>query len=88
MHPAASWKWASRERQQSVNRVSTERQQSIDDIWSCILGIMSGAWSQVSIKKDMAAIMGRYVRDILSTSSGTLTTYFIYRATTKYSWAF
>jgi len=72
----------------SVNRVSTERQQSVDDIWSCIIGNMSGAWSRASIKKDMAAFIGRYVRDILATSSGTVTTYFISRATTEYSWAF
>jgi len=49
---------------------------------------MSGAWSQAPIKKDMAAFIGRYVQYILATSSGTVTTYFIYRATTKYSWAF
>jgi len=35
----------------------------------------------------MAAFVGRYVEYILATSSGTVTTYFIYRATTKYSWA-
>jgi len=64
-----------------------ERQQSVNDIWSCIFGNMSGAWSQSSIKKDMAACVGRYVQYILATSSGTVTTYFIYRATTKYSWA-
>jgi len=49
---------------------------------------MSGAWSQAFIKKDMAACIGRYVQDILATYSGMVTTYFIYRATTKYSWAF
>jgi len=49
---------------------------------------MSGACSQASIKKDIAACIGRYVRDILATSSGTVTTYFIYRATAKYSRAF
>jgi len=36
----------------------------------------------------MAAFTGRYVRDILDTSSGTVTTDFIYTATTKYSSAF
>ena len=49
---------------------------------------MSGGWSQASIDKDLAACIGRYVRDIPATSSGTVTTYFIYTATTKYSWAF
>jgi len=49
---------------------------------------MSGAWSETSIIRDMTACIRRYVRDILATSSGTVTTYFIYRATTKYSWAF
>jgi len=72
----------------SVNRASTERQQSVNDIWPCIFGNMSGASSNAPIKKDMAACIGRYVQDILATSSGTVTTYFIYRATTKYSWAF
>jgi predicted secreted protein len=33
----------------------------------------------------MAAFIGRHVWDILATSSGTVTIYFIYRATTKYS---
>jgi len=35
-----------------------------------------------------AAFIGRYVLHILGTSSGTVTTYFIYRATAKYSSAF
>jgi hypothetical protein len=49
---------------------------------------MSGTWIQASMKKNMAAFTGRYVRDIPSTSSRTATRYFIYRATTKSSWAF
>ena len=49
---------------------------------------MSGAWSQASINRDMAAFKSWYVRDIPAASSGTVKTYFIYRATTKYSWAF
>jgi len=49
---------------------------------------MSGAWLQASINRDMAAVKGRYVSDIPTTSSGTVTTYFIHSATTKYSWAF
>ena len=49
---------------------------------------MSGAWLQASIKKEMEAFIGRYVRYILVTSSKTVTTYLIYRANTKYSWAF
>jgi len=48
---------------------------------------MSGDWSQASINTDMAAFIGRYVWDIPTTSSGTVTTDFIYRATTEYSWA-
>jgi hypothetical protein len=71
----------------SVCRASTERQQCVNDIWSCIFSNMSGTWLQASMKKDMAAFIGRYVRDILATSSGTVTTNFMYRATTKYSWA-
>jgi len=48
---------------------------------------MSGTRSQASIHKNMAACIWRYVCDIPATSSGTVTTYFIYRATTTYSWA-
>jgi hypothetical protein len=33
----------------------------------------------------MRAYTGRYVRDIPATSSGIVTTYFIYTATNKYS---
>jgi len=44
---------------------------------------MSGAWSQASTMEVMAAFIGRYVPDIPATSSGTLTTYLIYRASTK-----
>jgi len=49
---------------------------------------MSGAWSQASIKTEMAACIGRYVRDIPATSSTKVIMYFIFRGTTKYSWAF
>jgi len=49
---------------------------------------MTGTWSQAPINKDMAAFIGKFVRDIPATSSETVTTYFIYRATTKGSWAF
>jgi len=36
----------------------------------------------------MAAFMGRSMRNIPATSSGTVTTQIIYTATTKYLWAF
>ena len=49
---------------------------------------MSGTWSQASINNVIAACIGKYVWDIPTTSSGTVKTYFIYRATTKCSWAF
>jgi len=49
---------------------------------------MSGTWSHASINKDMAAIISKYVWDIPATSSRTVTTYFLYRASTKSSWAF
>ena len=49
---------------------------------------MSGTWSQASINKNMAAFIGRCALDIPATSSGTVTTYFMYRATIKFSWAF
>jgi len=64
----------------SVNRTS-------NDFASRIIGNMSGAWAKVSINKDMAAIMGRSMRNIPATSSGTVTTHIIYSATTKYVWA-
>jgi hypothetical protein len=35
----------------------------------------------------MAAYIGRDFQDIPTLSSGIVTTYFIYRAMTKYSWA-
>jgi len=65
--------------------LQNERQQSVNDFGSCIMINMSGACSQVSINKDMAAFMGRYVRNISATASGTVITHFIYRATAKYS---
>jgi len=58
-----------------------EHQLMVDDIWSWIFGNISGDWSQASIKKAMAAFIDRYIRDIPATSSGTVTTYFIDRAT-------
>ena len=36
----------------------------------------------------MEAFVDRYVQDIPATSSGTVVTYLIYRATTQYSWSF
>jgi len=48
---------------------------------------MSGTWSQASINEDMASFIGKYVRDIPATSSGTVTTHIISSATTKCSWA-
>ena len=49
---------------------------------------MSGIWSQAFKNNYMADFIGGYVQDIPTTSSGTVTTYFIYRVSTKYSWAF
>jgi len=72
----------------SLPHVENDRQWSINNFVSCIFGNMSGAWLQASINKDMAACIGIYVRNILTSSFGTATTDFIYRATTKYSWAF
>ena len=72
----------------SLPHHENERQQSVNNFGSCIIGNMSGAWSKVSINKDMAAFMGRSMRNIPATSSGTVTTQIIYTATTKYLWAF
>jgi hypothetical protein len=38
--------------------------------------------------KDVVTFMGRSIRNIPTTFSGTVTTHIIYSATTKYSWAF
>jgi len=68
--------------------LENKRQQSVNDICSCIFTNIGGAWSQTFIKKYMTAFIGIFLWDILATSSTTVTTYFFYRATTKYSWAF
>jgi len=68
--------------------LENEHQQRFNDFWSCIFGSMSGTLLQISTNKDMEACICRYVQDISATSSRTVTTYFIYRATTKYTWAF
>jgi hypothetical protein len=70
---------------QSLPHLENERQQSINNFGSCIIGNMSGALSKVSINNDMAAFIGRSIRNIPATSSGTVTTYIIYTATTKHS---
>jgi len=72
----------------SLPHLENGSQQSINNFWCCIFRIISGTGSQASIYKDMAAFIGRYIWDIPATSSMTVTTYFMYRATTKYSWAF
>jgi len=72
----------------SLPHLENECQRSVNDFWCCIFGNMSGAWSHPSINKDMAAIICRYVQDIPATSSGTVTTYLMYRATTTYSCSF
>jgi len=72
----------------SLPHHENERQQSINDFGSCIIGNMTGAWSEVSIYKDIAAFMGRSMGNIPTTSSGTVTTNNIYTTTTKYLWTF
>jgi hypothetical protein len=72
----------------TLPQLENEHQRSVKNYWSGILGNISATWSQASINRDMVLCIGRYVRDILATSCWTLTPYFIYRATTKYSWCF
>ena len=72
----------------SLPRLENERQWRVNDFCSCIFGNMSGTWSQASINKQLAALLGKYVQNIPATSSWTVTPCFIYRATTKCSWAF
>jgi hypothetical protein len=62
-----------------------DHQRKVNDFGSCIIHNMSGASLQTSINKDMTAFMGRYLWNIPATSSGTVTTKYIYRATTKRS---
>jgi len=61
---------------------------TVNTFGSCIFNNISGAWSQASINNNRAAFMGRYVRNIPTPSSMSVTTDFFYRATTQYSWAF
>jgi hypothetical protein len=59
-------------------------QLSVINFGSCISGYMSGVWSQECINNINLAIMSQYVRNIPATSCRTITTDFIYGATTKY----
>jgi len=79
--------WTNLAYSRALPHPENDRQWSVNNFWSCIFGNMSGAWVQASIKMDMAAFIGRYVQDIPATASRIVTTYYIYRATTKYAWA-
>jgi len=65
-----------------------ERQWSINNWWSCILGNLSGAWSHVSINKWLSAFRSKWPSDIPTIASWTVTTYFVYKGATECSWAF
>jgi len=65
-----------------------ERQSSVNNRWSCILGILSGTWSHISINKWLAAFMSKWANDIPAIASWTVTTYFIYKGATECSQAF
>jgi hypothetical protein len=68
----------------SLPHRKNEREQSVNDFWSSIFGNMSGVRLQASINMEMAALRGRYVQDIPTTSSGTVITHFMYVVTTQY----
>jgi len=72
----------------SLSHLEKVCQRSVKDFYSCIFGNMTGTWSQASINKDMTPIMSKLIRDISATSSWTVTTYWIYRATSKCCWPF
>jgi hypothetical protein len=75
---------AKKANERSLSHFENEHPQSVNDFGSCIIGNIRVASSKVSINKDMAAFMGRSMRNIPTTSSGTVTTYIIYTATTEY----
>jgi len=72
----------------SLPYLENECQRRVNNFELCIFGDRTGVWSQVSINSNRAALWGRYVQNVLATSSGTVTTHVIHRATSKYSWAF
>jgi hypothetical protein len=53
-----------------------------------MFGYIISTWSRTSITMDMAALIGKCEMNVPATSSGTVITYFIYSATTNWSWAF
>jgi hypothetical protein len=63
------WTIHQNERQQSVNRAPLEHQQSIRDLWLCILGILCSDWLQTSIYQIWAAFTGKYNRNMLPAAS-------------------
>jgi len=66
----------------SLPDFDNKRQRSVNNSWSSILGNMSDASSQTSIKMMLAAYIGRSVGDIPVTASRTETIYLIHKATT------
>jgi len=72
----------------SLPHAENQRQLSINNFWSRIFGYPSSTWFQTSIKEELTAAVGRWARDIPTTASWTVTTYFIYNAATHSSWAF
>jgi len=72
----------------SMPHPAYERQSSVNNWSSCILGNLNGAWSHVSINKWLAACMSKYANDIAVIVSWTVTTHFIYKGATKCSRAF
>ena len=72
----------------SLPHPENERQSSVNNLWSCILGNLCGAWSHASINKWLAAIMSKSPDGIPAIASWTVTTYFIYKGATKCSRAF
>jgi len=72
----------------SLPHLKNVHQWSVNNFWSCVFGSMSDAGSSTSINMDCWAYIGRWAGDIPATASRTVTTYFIYKATTKCWWAF
>jgi len=77
-----------RKARRSLHLLENVRESSINHFCSSFFRTICGTWLQASINNDTAAGLDRYVWDISTASSQTVTTYFSEWATTKCSWLF
>jgi len=71
-----------------IHLLQNEPQRSVNNFWSRILDNLCGAWSQISVNHELAAVIGRWVRDVCATASQTFTNWFIFKAVIQCSWGF